>query len=78
MVTTQVCTCEVGKWLVLLFGVGVSVYLPRVEDKSSNMRMLRVVHLAGDLEKNSMSILEPTPLMPDGTVREDGNPTYPK
>jgi len=46
------------------------LYVPRVEDKESNMRMLHVTSSA-DLIANSMNILEPTPLDNSGNQREN-------
>ncbi|CAN1311219.1 5-formyltetrahydrofolate cyclo-ligase, mitochondrial [Linum perenne] len=46
------------------------LYLPRVEDMNSNMRMLRVSNI-DDLILNSMNILEPSVLDSDGNRRED-------
>lgn len=50
---------------------GKKLYVPRVEDKNSHMRML---HISGidDLIANSMDILEPAPVDVDGNAREDG------
>lgn len=47
------------------------LYVPRVEDKNSHMRMLRISQL-DDLVANSMNILEPSPVGDDGSQREDG------
>ncbi|KAH1111865.1 hypothetical protein GYH30_010285 [Glycine max] len=49
---------------------GKKLYVPRVEDKNSHMRML---HISGidDLIANSMDILEPAPVDVDGNARED-------
>lgn len=47
------------------------LYVPRVEDKNSNMRMLNISRL-DDLIANSMDILEPAPVDGDGNEREDG------
>ncbi|KAI3685160.1 hypothetical protein L6452_34396 [Arctium lappa] len=46
------------------------LYVPRVEDKNSHMRML---HISGmdDLIANSMNILEPAPVDANGNDRED-------
>ncbi|KAL6656846.1 hypothetical protein ACP70R_004626 [Stipagrostis hirtigluma subsp. patula] len=46
------------------------LYVPRVEDKNRNMRMLRITTM-DDLVKNSMNILEPSPLDASGNDRED-------
>ncbi|XP_019170693.1 PREDICTED: 5-formyltetrahydrofolate cyclo-ligase, mitochondrial-like [Ipomoea nil] len=46
------------------------VYVPRVEDRFSNMRMLNISSL-DDLVKSSMDILEPAPVDSDGKERED-------
>ena len=50
---------------------GKKVYVPRVEDKNSNMRMLSISRM-DDLIANSMNILEPNPIDAEGNVREDG------
>ncbi|KAJ8422913.1 hypothetical protein Cgig2_016486 [Carnegiea gigantea] len=47
------------------------LYVPRVEDKNSHMRMLHISGLE-DLIANSMDILEPAPLDTKGDHREDG------
>lgn len=47
------------------------VYVPRVEDKNSHMRMLKISSIK-DLIANSMNILEPSPIDADGSQREDG------
>eukprot|EP00271_Cylindrocystis_brebissonii_P005762 TRINITY_DN1800_c0_g1_i1.p1 TRINITY_DN1800_c0_g1~~TRINITY_DN1800_c0_g1_i1.p1 ORF type:complete len:313 (+),score=58.82 TRINITY_DN1800_c0_g1_i1:75-1013(+) len=47
------------------------LYVPRVEDQQSHMRMLRIQDLATDLIPNSMQILEPTVSLPTGEARED-------
>ncbi|KAH7528537.1 hypothetical protein FEM48_Zijuj05G0082600 [Ziziphus jujuba var. spinosa] len=47
------------------------LYVPRVEDKNSNMRMLNISSL-DDLVANSMDILEPAPVDGNGNKREDG------
>ncbi|CAI8596367.1 unnamed protein product [Vicia faba] len=49
---------------------GKKLYVPRVEDKNSHMRMLNISHI-GDLVANSMDILEPAPLDAVGNARED-------
>nr|GLL34266.1 5-formyltetrahydrofolate cyclo-ligase, mitochondrial-like [Ipomoea trifida] len=46
------------------------VYVPRVEDRFSNMRMLNISSL-DDLVKSSMDIREPAPVDSDGKERED-------
>ncbi|XP_072989163.1 5-formyltetrahydrofolate cyclo-ligase, mitochondrial [Typha latifolia] len=46
------------------------LYVPRVEDKNSNMRMLKISS-TGDLIANSMNILEPSPIDANGNPRED-------
>lgn len=48
------------------------LYVPWVEDKNSNMRMLHISHM-DDLIANSMNILEPAPVDAQGNEREDGN-----
>lgn len=47
------------------------LYVPRVEDKNSNMRMLNISRI-DDLIANSMNILEPAPVDADGNECEDG------
>lgn len=47
------------------------LYVPRVEDKNSHMRMLNISRI-DDLVANSMNILEPTPVDADGNARQDG------
>lgn len=47
------------------------MYVPRVEDKNSNMRMLNISRM-DDLIANSMNILEPNPIDAEGNAREDG------
>lgn len=47
------------------------LYVPRVEDKNSHMRMLHISRI-NDLVANSMDILEPAPVDGDGNEREDG------
>lgn len=51
---------------------GKRLYVPRVEDKNSHMRMLNISCI-DDLVANSMNILEPAPVDSDGNEREDGN-----
>ncbi|CAN6199577.1 unnamed protein product [Urochloa humidicola] len=46
------------------------LYVPRVEDKNRNMRMLKITTM-DDLVKNSMNILEPSPVDASGNDRED-------
>ncbi|URD96474.1 5-formyltetrahydrofolate cyclo-ligase family [Musa troglodytarum] len=46
------------------------LYVPRVEDKNSHMRMLRISTIE-DLVANSMNILEPYPVDSDQNERED-------
>ncbi|KAJ4712216.1 5-formyltetrahydrofolate cyclo-ligase [Melia azedarach] len=46
------------------------LYVPRVEDKNSHMRMFHISS-TDDLIANSMNILEPTPVDADGNERED-------
>lgn len=46
------------------------LYVPRVEDKNSNMRMFNISGLE-DLVANSMNILEPAPVDAEGNQRED-------
>lgn len=46
------------------------LYVPRVEDKNSHMRMLHISGLE-DLIANSMDILEPAPVDSKGNQRED-------
>lgn len=48
-----------------------TVYVPRVEDRFSNMKMLKISSL-NDLVLSSMDILEPPPVDSDGKEREDG------
>lgn len=47
------------------------IYVPRVEDKNSHMRMLNISSM-DDLIPNSMDILEPAPVDQHGNAREDG------
>ncbi|KAJ1421774.1 NagB/RpiA transferase-like [Sesbania bispinosa] len=49
---------------------GKKLYVPRVEDKNSHMRMLNISRI-DDLIANSMDILEPAPVDADGNARED-------
>ncbi|XP_057951803.1 5-formyltetrahydrofolate cyclo-ligase, mitochondrial [Malania oleifera] len=46
------------------------LYVPRIEDKNSNMRMLNISSI-DDLVANSMNILEPALVDDDGNKRED-------
>nr|CAD1829285.1 unnamed protein product [Ananas comosus var. bracteatus] len=46
------------------------LYVPRVEDKNSNMRMLKISSIE-DLVANSMNILEPSPVDANGNQHED-------
>ncbi|XP_058078074.1 5-formyltetrahydrofolate cyclo-ligase, mitochondrial [Magnolia sinica] len=46
------------------------LYVPRVEDKNSHMRMLNISSME-DLIANSMNILEPAPVDADGNERQD-------
>lgn len=55
---------------------GKKLYVPRVEDKNSHMRMLHISRI-DDLIANSMDILEPTPVDADGNAREDGTLALP-
>lgn len=48
------------------------LYVPRVEDKNSNMCMLHISRM-DDLIANSMNILEPAPVDAQGNEREDGS-----
>ncbi|KAK9090576.1 hypothetical protein Sjap_023753 [Stephania japonica] len=48
-----------------------TLYVPRVEDKNSHMRMLNITS-TDDLIANSMNILEPSPVDLDGNQRENG------
>ncbi|GLT66518.1 hypothetical protein SLA2020_388780 [Shorea laevis] len=49
---------------------GKRLYVPRVEDKNSHMRMLNISCI-DDLVANSMNILEPAPVDSDGNESED-------
>lgn len=51
-------------------GQAKDIYVPRVEDKNRNMRMFKITTM-DDLVKNSMNILEPSPLDASGNARED-------
>ncbi|XP_039031050.1 5-formyltetrahydrofolate cyclo-ligase, mitochondrial-like [Hibiscus syriacus] len=48
----------------------IKLYVPRVEDKNSNMRMFNISHM-DDLVANSMNILEPASVDAEGNERED-------
>ncbi|XP_027126296.2 5-formyltetrahydrofolate cyclo-ligase, mitochondrial isoform X1 [Coffea eugenioides] len=50
--------------------MGKTLYVPRVEDKNSHMRMLKISSM-DDLIANSMNILEPAPMDSEGKERED-------
>ncbi|XVE92538.1 hypothetical protein REPUB_Repub01dG0106100 [Reevesia pubescens] len=47
------------------------LYVPRVEDRNSNMKMLMITSVT-DLIEKSMNILEPALVDSDGNEREDG------
>ncbi|KAK1679252.1 hypothetical protein QYE76_040100 [Lolium multiflorum] len=51
-------------------GQAKEIYVPRVEDKNRNMRMFKITTM-DDLIKNSMNILEPSPLDASGNAREE-------
>nr|XP_004299620.2 PREDICTED: 5-formyltetrahydrofolate cyclo-ligase, mitochondrial [Fragaria vesca subsp. vesca] len=51
-------------------GVRKKLYVPRVEDKNSHMRMLHISSV-DDMVANSMDILEPAAVDADGNERED-------
>ncbi|XP_022135493.1 5-formyltetrahydrofolate cyclo-ligase, mitochondrial isoform X2 [Momordica charantia] len=51
-------------------GYSKKIYVPRVEDKNSHMRMFNISRM-DDLIANSMNILEPAPVDGDGNERED-------
>ncbi|CAA2959903.1 5-formyltetrahydrofolate cyclo-ligase, mitochondrial [Olea europaea subsp. europaea] len=51
--------------------VSKKLYVPRVEDKNSHMRMLNISSM-NDLIANSMDILEPAPVDAEGNERQDG------
>ena len=57
-------------------GYSKKIYVPRVEDKNSHMRMFNMSRM-DDLIANSMNILEPAPVDSDGNEREDGNYSSP-
>lgn len=59
-----------------MFAGGKKLYVPRVEDKNSHMRMLHISRI-DDLVANSMDILEPAPVDADGNAREDGTSLAP-
>lgn len=48
------------------------LYVPRVEDRNSNMRMLRISSV-DELIVKSMNLLEPALSDADGNQHEDGN-----
>ncbi|KAI8017371.1 hypothetical protein LOK49_LG04G01987 [Camellia lanceoleosa] len=50
--------------------MGKKLYVPRVEDRNSNMRMFNIASI-DDLIANSMNILEPAPIDAEGNERED-------
>ncbi|KAL7192074.1 hypothetical protein ACSBR2_024011 [Camellia fascicularis] len=50
--------------------MGKKLYVPRVEDRNSNMRMFSIASI-DDLIANSMNILEPAPIDAEGNERED-------
>jgi len=50
---------------------GMKVYVPRIEDKESHMRMLHITNTGDDLIANHMNIWEPTPLDASGSPREE-------
>lgn len=50
---------------------GAALYLPKVQDRSSNMAMLRVESLEGLETVPPFGIVEPTALQADGAPRED-------
>lgn len=52
--------------------MGKTLYVPRVEDKNSHMRMLNISSI-DDLIANSMKILEPASVDGDGNERKNGN-----
>ncbi|XP_012454763.1 5-formyltetrahydrofolate cyclo-ligase, mitochondrial isoform X1 [Gossypium raimondii] len=72
--------CVVFRYFFNLFFVSVldgnklptakKLYVPRVEDKNSNMRMFNISRI-DDLVANSMNILEPASVDADGNARED-------
>ncbi|KAG5536757.1 hypothetical protein RHGRI_024253 [Rhododendron griersonianum] len=49
---------------------GKKLYVPRVEDRNRNMRMVNISSVR-DMIANSMNILEPAPVDADGNDRED-------
>ncbi|XP_038879322.1 5-formyltetrahydrofolate cyclo-ligase, mitochondrial [Benincasa hispida] len=51
-------------------GCSKKIFVPRVEDKNSHMRMFNISCM-DDLIANSMNILEPAPVDGDGNERED-------
>lgn len=48
------------------------VYVPRIEDKESHMRMLHITNTEDDLIANHMNILEPTLVDSTGNPRDEG------
>ncbi|GBG82014.1 hypothetical protein CBR_g34194 [Chara braunii] len=48
-----------------------ALYVPRVDDKKSHMRMLRITDMEGDVERNAMDILEPKEVNTDGSPRDE-------
>ncbi|GFS32681.1 5-formyltetrahydrofolate cycloligase [Actinidia rufa] len=50
--------------------MGKKLYVPRVEDRNRNMRMLNISSI-DDLVANSMNILEPAPVDAEGNEREN-------
>lgn len=54
---------------------GMKVYVPRIEDKESHMRMLHITNTDDDLIANYMNILEPAPLDVVGNPRDEGTLT---
>ncbi|KAG4180699.1 hypothetical protein ERO13_A10G180700v2 [Gossypium hirsutum] len=56
--------------MVVSFRLQKKLYVPRVEDKNSNMRMFNISRI-DDLVANSMNILEPASVDADGNTRED-------
>lgn len=62
---------DVSPVIAALLERNVALYLPKVQDRSSNMSMLRVDSLAGLEKVPPFGILEPTKLQADGAPRED-------
>lgn len=50
---------------------GMKVYVPRIEDKESHMRMLHITNTEDDLIANHMNILEPTLVDSTGNPRDE-------